>query len=380
MAELAPYRIDVGSSVDTTDLHNNLWHQDGIYLVGGVIVTPPPPGQGTFQRPGSSDSLWYETKQAQMALTGANYGSAGSVGVKPGFRPPQNGFDVDIEYIIQCKTGLPQTELLWTGGFPAAKPGSASVPGNPVRKGAEVVLNIDPTLFIQAAADFNPWYNIGQEVVNSAGGFLLADGVTWQPVNGLYIEPAGSNPVVATQYPQVLMNSRMTLGGRGASSMSAIAGSLRKGELDGGDGSAAITHCCKWTWPMGSYGLKTPGPVGPSGNGYTSPASTADSYWATGYNGGQVWMGSRLVIRDADWAGLDAEMTTTQGHRFLAMCRDYGTYVCEDAASAPAYEIMMIEMSSDAVATSGVNSAGFHNDLALIIPQLWVLVGNKPPT
>lgn len=377
MAEIAPYRIDCGSSVDTTDLHGNLWHQDGIYLTGGVIVTPPPPSQGTFLRPGSADSLWYETKAAQMAKSGASYGSGNQVGVKPGFRAPANGWGEDIEWILECKDGWPVQPLLWTGGFPATKPGSPGMPGGGGTNRDGIFIPCDPSWSVQAAADFNPWWDIGQDLVNSAGGFLYKG--IWYPVNGLYIEPAGSAPVVATLDPSVSQAGRMTWGGRGASGLSAIGGSLRSGELDGGDGTSAITHCCKMTFPMGSYGRKDTGPVGPSGGGFTSPANRADGYYQTGYNGSQVWMGSRLVGRDQDFASVDASLATTAGHRFWRMCVDYGIYVAEDAANAPSYEIMMPEISYDAVDSSGIRDGSVRADLNIIIPQLWVLVGNNPP-
>lgn len=47
MAEVAPYRIDAGSSVDVTDVNGHVWKADGTYLTGpGATATTASPVAG----------------------------------------------------------------------------------------------------------------------------------------------------------------------------------------------------------------------------------------------------------------------------------------------------------------------------------------------
>ncbi len=114
-------------------------------------------------------------------------------------------------------------------------------------------------------------------------------------------------------------------GGHGASGMSALGGTLRKGELVG---TTPIHHAIKIN-PFGKAALYYSATI----TGFRWPAKAADGYAPGTYKGNDpnVVMGSLLALEPAlTPAGLG--ITTEPGKLLFAAMQDYGLCFTEDAA------------------------------------------------
>lgn len=124
---------------------------------------------------------------------------------------------------------------------------------------------------------------------------------------------------------QSLRGDGLSGGGQGASGMSALGGTIRRGELVGGK---PIRHAIKinpWCKKYCYFSSAIPG--------FRWPARSADKYASTGYGGTnpEIVMGSLFAIPPAV-SEASLGLQTAAGRKLFFTLQNYGVYFTEDAA------------------------------------------------
>ncbi|MDA3959796.1 MAG: hypothetical protein PF961_03325, partial [Planctomycetota bacterium] len=178
----------------------------------------------------------------------------------------------------------------------------------------------------------------------------------------------------ANRRTQSLTGDGLHSAGQGASGMSALGGTLRRGELTG---SAPIRHAIKinpWAEKYCHYSDAVPG--------WRWPARMADGYAASGYNRDAdpaIVMGSLFAIPLGVTAA-DLGLATEPGRKLLFTLQNYGTYFTEDAAWDTWDLIVERDAELEFAAAYGFNmgSATWKAEVNRLMQALHVVTNNAP--
>jgi len=163
-------------------------------------------------------------------------------------------------------------------------------------------------------------------------------------------------------------------GGQGASGMSALGGTLRRGELTG---SGPIRHVLKvnpWAAKYCHYSTAVPG--------WKWPAESADNYASSNYSRNAdpaIVMGSLFAIPP----GATAEslgLTTEPGRKLFAAMQDYGVYFTDDAAWDTWDLVVERYAAEDFAQAHGftMGSATWKAEVNKLMQALSVITNNTP--
>ncbi|MDX2021037.1 MAG: hypothetical protein SF187_12420 [Deltaproteobacteria bacterium] len=256
--------------------------------------------------PFSANSIWNQPIGDGAVMVPANLQSAAHVGV-------------DIQIMLKLKASDPARAVLGSTTFGPGRCGGTEDLG--------FKLNV-PDNWIVPDAGNSPYGG----TPNSNFAFLQPDGVTLFEGN-VVARCVAAGPVYVPDFFRFPNNRKMQSitgdglngGGQGASHMSAMGGTLRKGELTGAD---PIRHAVKVN-PFAQkylfYSAQVPG--------FRWPAKAADSYANGGYKGtnAALVMGALLAIPKnvtPESIGIASE----PAKKLFFALKHYGAYFTEDAA------------------------------------------------
>lgn len=165
--------------------------------------------------------------------------------------------------------------------------------------------------------------------------------------------------------------------GQGASQMSALGGTIRKGELTG---SGPIRHALKFTMWADEFCYWS------SSNKYRWPATSADGYASDSgrYRGTnpKLTMGALLALKP-DLSKSSLNLETEVGEKIFHALQDYGGYIVEDSAWDKWMFITQEGVSAEVQAeygfgleTGGGNTA-FKRDMNKLITRLHIVDNNS---
>ena len=180
------------------------------------------------------------------------------------------------------------------------------------------------------------------------------------------------------QYPnnrkyQSIKSNGLNGGGQGASGMSALGGTIRKGEFVSDN---PIRHAIKinpWAAKYCYYNDTLPG--------YKWPAISADNYAGEQYAGENpnIVMGSLFAI-PPQLTGESIGITTIPGNKLFFTMQNYGVYFTEDAAWDTWDVIIERDAELEFENTFGysMNSETWENELNKLMQALSVVTNNSP--
>lgn len=316
----------------------------------GSLPTPSKtPTRDKFLWPFSPTSIWNMPIGSKARYVPAKIGKASTI-------------SADQEYFFKLKKGDPLRELYEPGAW-----------GEGRCKGTKLVgiapLPIPDDLIVPDATS-KPYYT-----PNNASAFLLPDGKTLVQIAPLARCQRGS-PLYGFHYYYDLDIYGEGIGGSHfGSGLSAIGGSVRKGELID---NKPIRHALKvviWGEKYLYYSKKIPG--------HRWPADSADSYAANHYHGKNpaLVQGSLLAI-PPKVTEASLKLQTRPGKKLFHALQDYGAYVVDDAGwdiHSLAVEKGVVEEFHDAYGYDFVSTNGdFYEDSMKLFQALHVVHNNSP--
>jgi hypothetical protein len=274
--------------------------------------------------------------------------------------------NIDVEYQIRPPVNAPVVNFYQASGF---RPRSANtnVQLGRLRIPADLVL-------ADAVAGDQP---------NNALTLLNPDRrTTWQ-LNSAARPVAGGNFWAYEREPQDLYAAG-TYGGHAGSGLSALGGSIRRGELVG---SGEIRHAIKiliWAKTYLYYDA-APGGI----KGYRWPAYTADEYAGSAtdpnrYQGTnpKLVMGTLLAIPPGVTEA-SLGLTTPWGGKLFRALQNYGAYIVDDTAFDTTLLNVESGVNEEFTAAYGYslnNSAGYRNELKKLVEALRIVDNNTSST
>lgn len=244
--------------------------------------------------PFASDSMWNTPIGSGAVYVPAGIGAAQSVGF-------------DDELLLRVSTNAPKQKLFAPKSWTARTGGTQQV-GE---------LRIDDGIVVPDARKGH--------TPNNCAALLLPDGKTVKHI-GVLCRPEPAGPVYGYPFnPDSDLFGDGIHGSHGGSGLSALGGSIRKGELTG---DAPIRHALKVDIFCAKYAF-----YGEDRKGFRWPAAKTDGYAKDRYKGTNraVVMGSLLalppVVTEAELA-----LKTPIGKKLFRALQDYGAYVVDDAA------------------------------------------------
>lgn len=251
-----------------------------------------------FYWPFSETSIWNMPIGSNAKLQKADFTDAYSIGV-------------DVEYIVTVPKGSPTVEVKSPSAWNARWPGN-------LHQGYMQVPS-DFTL-----ADANP-----PHTPNNCAAFIMPDGRTVKQLQPCCRLATGNAQIVGWLYPDVNIYGDGIGGTHYGSGLSAMGGSIRKGELTS---DTPIRHAVKlnvWAKKYCYFDYS-------ANKGYVWPADRNDAYATSGDNayGGtnpNLRMGSLLTIPKnvtSDSLGIKTEV----GKKLFYALQNYGAYISDDSA------------------------------------------------
>ncbi|MEM1120363.1 MAG: hypothetical protein AAGJ18_07920 [Bacteroidota bacterium] len=168
--------------------------------------------------------------------------------------------------------------------------------------------------------------------------------------------------------------TKAKLGGQGASGMSALGGTIRKGELTNDEPIRHVLKVNPWAEKYLHYSTEVPG--------YKFPAKSADGYAAQVYNKSanpNLVMGTLLAL-PTDLTPESLNLTTKAGEKLFYALQHYGVYFTEDAA----YDTWDL-IVEEAVVEEFVNVYGFslsstqwRTEVNKLMVALEIITNNAP--
>jgi hypothetical protein len=271
-------------------------------------------------------------------------------------------FGADREYFYKLKGGDPMRQVLSPGNFgPGRCTGTQSM---------QLSLPF-PDNSIVPDATSQPY-----STPNNAAAFLMPDGKTIEQVEPLARCTAGGD-IHGWRNPWggVDIKGDGIKGTHFGSGLSAIGGSIRRGELTRKD---PIRHALKiliWGNKYLHYSQSIPG--------YRWPADRADQYAETEYKGtnSKLVQGSLLAIPPDVKIG-SVGLKTEPAKKIFQALQNYGAYIVDDAAWDAHYLSVEQGVSEEFRARYGYefegNSGDFYGDLMKIFPVLHIVDNNRP--
>lgn len=276
--------------------------------IANVVAADEPAARDPWLWPFSATSIWNHPIGDEAEYVPANLPAAGHVGV-------------DTQLLVRTSDDFPERQVL---DSPTWGPGRAT---GTMPLGFS--LHVSDEWTVPDAGPDNP-YGL---TPNANFAFLLPDGesvlqgckVCRPDVGGpIYMSEwmkYAGNRKTASVYGDGVTDNR----GQGATSLSALGGTIRLGELTSGD---PIRHAIKVN-PFAARICFYSDEI----QGYRWPAKRADSYAKEQYKGGDpnVVMGALLAIPPTVSAD-DLGLKTVAGRKLLFAIQNYGAYFTEDAA------------------------------------------------
>lgn len=159
---------------------------------------------------------------------------------------------------------------------------------------------------------------------NASSAILRRDGRTFYQTQPLARCQQGGNAFTLVDYQEADMFGTEYRGAHGGSGLSSIGGTIRLGELTGGE---EINHALK----VNLYAAKHLAYPADGSPGYRWPAWKADSYAADAYKGSnpKVEMGSLLALLPSY---NENNLQTEPARKIARALKNYGAYVADDSA------------------------------------------------
>lgn len=288
---------------------------------GRVVSSSSNTSTGTcrddFLWPFATTSIWNTPLGAAAKFVPAHLFDATS------HTPAFGWLQVDVNFLIRTVSSDPlvpwYNQQMW--GFPATEERYCNVTG-PLA--AEIHFPSD--------VDIQHWAN------NNAAAILQPDNRTLVLTQPLYVCTPGA-PVLSIYHlaPDADIRGEGAHGGQGGSNLSAMGGTIRRGELL--PGSAAIMHALKIE--LYGHDLYYRPPDGNHSQCYMWPATTCDSVafeCATSptecYNGTDpnIRPGALLAVPPSDVERVNASLTTEPARLLLAALSTFGAYIVDNTA------------------------------------------------
>lgn len=318
-------------------------------FLGNIATLSKTPTRDKFLWPFSSTSPWNMPIGSDARYVPANFQKAAYAGA-------------DQEYFFKLKQGDPMRQLYEPGAWGEGRcTGTKLVGISP--------LPIPDNLVVPDATS-NP-----NSTPNNASAFLMPDGKTL-----VQIEPLArcqpSSPLYGYHYsPDVEINGDGIGGSHFGSGLSAIGGSIRKGEFTS---NQPIRHALKviiWGEKYLYYSKSIPG--------YRWPAEHADSNAANQYHGKNpdLVQGSLLAIPPrVTLASLNLQ--TPPGKKLFHALQNYGAYVVDDAGWDTHYLAVEKGVPEEFRKTFGYDLGGtsgkFYEDFMKLFQALSIVDNNGP--
>ena len=291
--------------------------------------------------PFSRDSIWNMPIGSDAEYVSANL-------------QPSYFFGVDHERHIKLKASDPIREVRAPSQWNKRWPGT----------GLQRKMPVPDNLIIPDAQ--------GQSTPNECSAFLMPDGRTIKQLEPTCRVEYGKH-IVGYLYDDVDIYSQGIGGTHYGSGLSAIGGSIRKGELTSDE---PIRHALKinvWGEKYLYYGTEA--------LGYRWPADRADSYAPMTYGGSnpKLVMGSLLAL-PRNLKPSDLGIQTEPAKKIFYALQDYGAYISDDSAwdsyDIPA-ELGVTDEVKEKYGYSMTGSSGpFVSDMQKIIPKLMIIDNN----
>jgi hypothetical protein len=317
-----------------------------------TFIFPHSPGntqtRDPFLHPFAPTSPWNLPIGSQAKYMPANIGKA------------QYGL-VDQEYFYKLQGNDPQRPVYAPGSW-----GEGRCTGT---KSMGISLPVPDNLIV-ADATTNPY-----STPNNASAFLLPDGKTLVQLEPLARCQPGGN-IYGWRYEKDLDIYGDGIGGSHfGSGLSAIGGSIRKGELTS---SEPIHHTLKvlvWGEKYLHYSQARPG--------YRWPADRADSYAAEKYHGQNPALVQGTLLAIPPYITPESlKLQTPVGKKLFYALQDYGAYIVDDsawdahyiAAEAGVLEEFRTKYGYDMEGASG----DFYDDYMKLFQALNIIENNSP--
>ena len=244
--------------------------------------------------PFAGDSIWNTPIGSEAVFVPAGIGAA-----------PR--FGIDEELLFRVSKSAPKRKLFAPKSWESRAGGTVQV--------GEVWIDDDIVV-----PDARKWHT-----PNNCAALLMPDGRTIKHI-GVLCRPEAGGPVFGYPFnPDSDLLGDGIRGSHGGSAMSALGGSIRKGELTG---DAPIRHALKVDLFCAKYTF-----YGEERKGFRWPATKADSYAKERYKGTNraLAMGSLLAL-PPDVSEASLGLKTGIGKKLFRALQDYGAYLVDDAA------------------------------------------------
>lgn len=341
----APTKSPVtSSSVSTASMQSSSYPTDGFSRYSGT--------RDPFYWPFSETSVWNMPIGSDAKLEKANFKDAYSIGV-------------DDEYIVKVPEGSPTVDVYSPSSWNKRWPGSEKIGTMQV-----------PENFYLADAQ-------GTSTPNNCAAFIMPDGRTIKQLEPTCRIETGNSRIVGW-----LHNKDADIYGDGiqgthyGSGLSAIGGSIRKGELTSDE---PIRHAIKLNVWANKYCYYDKN----EGKGYVWPADRNDSYAASGTNcyGGEnanLRMGTLLTIpKDITVESLGIKSQV--GKKIFYALQNYGCYIVDDSAWDNYSFSMESGVREEVKEKYGINLScdrnnanDYYYDALKMIENLYIVTNNSP--
>ncbi len=301
-----------------------------------------------FYWPFSETSIWNMPIGSNAQLQKANIKASQQLGI-------------DEEYIVKVPAGSPSVEVKTPSSWGQRWPGSTH----------QGYMQVPSNFYLADAAPPN--------TPNNCAAFIMPDGRTIKQLEPTCRLGTGNAQIVGYLYQDVDIYGEGAGGTHYGSGLSAIGGSIRKGELTS---SEPIKHAIKlniWAKQYCYYDRS-------ANKGYVWPADRHDSYAASGnmaYGGSNpnLRMGTLLTIPQnvtAESLGIRTEV----GKKFFYSLQNYGAYISDDSAWDCHCWCVEDGVNEEVMAKYGFYLSGnntlFYQDSMKLIEALYIVTNNSP--
>ncbi len=313
-----------------------------------------------FYWPFSEKSIWNMPIGSNAKLKAANFDGMGKDGHGNKFA---SYISIDEEYIFKVPAGSPIVDVFSPSSW------NKRWPGNEILGKMQI-----PSDFYLADATKN-------STPNNCTAFLMPDGRTIKQLEPACRLGTGNTHIVGWLYDDVDIYGEGIGGTHYGSGLSAIGGSIRKGELISDE---PIKHAIKLNVHAKKYLYYDAN----SGEGFVWPADRNDSYAASGdmaYGGvdPELRMGTLLTIPQ-NITAQSIGIRTAVGEKLFYALQNYGCYIVDDSAwnayawSAEAGVVEEVKAKYGIDLNTGNSKDAYYKDAIALIENLYIVTNNGP--